>query len=183
MRTMNASADAPSRRGGWLALLGGVVCAIGYVLPWVRYHVAYAGSVKLPNGVVGHAWSGLRNMENHLLPIPYAVSRPLMLVVAALPLLLALVAAGAGALARMQGAARAPRGLSWAYLVSAALGTSALLFMTYALDLWNLRGEATDVSSWESPPSLEPGIFLAYAGVVAILAGWFLLSGRPTREV
>lgn len=183
MWTMNGITDATVRRGSWLAMLGGVVCAIGYIMPWVRYHVAYSGSVKLPNGVEGHAWSGLRSMESNLLPIPYAASSMLMLIVAALPLLLVLVAVGVGALTWMHRAAHATPGLSWAYLVSVVLGSLALLFMTYALDPWYLRGEAAGASAWESAPSLEPGIFLAYIGVIAILAGWFQLSGRTPREI
>lgn len=182
MRTMSGSAGAPSRRMGWVALLGGVVGAIGYLLPWVRYHVAYAGSVQLPNGVAGHAWSGLRALQNNLLPLPYVVSGVLMVVVAALPLLLALVAACAGALVWMRKAPHTSHGLSWAYLVLAALGTLALLVMTFALDPWNLRGQAAGISAWEAPPSLEPGIFLAYAGVAAMVAGWFLLRSRPAHQ-
>jgi hypothetical protein len=179
MGTRDGRADARSRWGRWLAMLGGAVCAVGYLLPWVRYHVAWEGSVFLPSGIVGHAWSGLRSLQNDVWPVvPYAVSGPFVLLVAALPLLMALVASGVGTALHLRGTRALSPGISWAYPAATALGTLALLVMTYALDPANLRRDAVDAANWTVPPSLEPGIFLAYAGVVAISVSWFLLRGR-----
>jgi hypothetical protein len=181
----DVSADARSRWGRWLALLGGAVCAVGYLLPWVRYRVEWEGDVHFPNGIAGHAWSGLKPLQSTMWPVmPYAVSGPLTLLVAALPLLMALVAVGVGTAAHLREARALSPGISWAYLTTTALGTLALLVMSYALDPATLRGnETVATANWIAPPALQPGFIITYAGVVAMCASWLLLRGRHAGRV
>jgi hypothetical protein len=177
-----------SRRiGSWLSILGGVLCILSYPVPWVAYHSGAGGEgylVRPP--VYGHVWSGHRRLENDLWPtIPYSVSSTLTLLMATLPLLMAtlpllmaLVAMIAGAFGLVRAPARLSQGIGWIYWTASILGTLALLVMTYALDPWNLRDTALLTNDWVAPPSLGPGIFFVYAGVIAIITGGFLLRGE-----
>lgn len=164
----------------WLPTLGGLLCLLSYVVPWVAGPAAnYGEGYSVPPLEYGYVWSGHRSLENDLWPaIPYSVSTTLTLLLAALPLLMALTAVGMGTVALLRGTERMRGVAAWTYWTAAVMGVAGFLVMTYALDPWNLRGTAWQAGEWRAPPWPEPGIILGYAGVLGIIVGGILLRGE-----
>lgn len=174
----------------WSSIAGGLFCLLSYRVPWVvGYSTNWDDSYMVRPLAYEDVWSGHQNLEDALWPaIPYGMSRNLTLLVAALPLLMALIAMIAGAVVWVRRSVRLSRSFTWVYWTATFLGTLALLVMTYALDPWNLFGIATLSHEWASPPSAAPGMLIGYAGVLAIIVGGLLLCseretllGRRTR--
>jgi hypothetical protein len=77
-------------------------------------------------------------------------------------------------------------GISWRvsrrlYWVATMLGTLALLLMTYGIDPLGWSTDTAWVAFGEPAPSIEIGLYMVYAGMLAIIAGGFLL--RDQRRV
>lgn len=157
----------------WLSILGAALCVLSYRVPWVvGYSADWDDSYAVRPLAYDGVWSGHQNLENAVWPaIPYDVSVNLTLLLAALPLLMALVAMIAAAIVWTRGSVRLSRGFAWAYWAATVLGTLAFLVMTYALDPWNLFGIAMLSHAWASPPSAALGMLIGYTAVFAIVIG------------
>src|SRR5215469_16466781 len=134
--TMTGRPLPTSGVGRWISTLGGVLCVVGYFLPWVTYHPDSEGYLRnLPWSGWTTAWSALGEAPRSLLAanVINAVVPSAFLCACLLPLV-------AGMLALLVGT-RAWLGISWQipgrlYWSVVALGTLALLLMTYSLDPW-----------------------------------------------
>ncbi len=173
---MTGSALATSRLSRWLSTLGGVLCVVGYFLPWVTYHPDIEGHIW------DVRWSGWSTAwsEWHSTPPDIAdrVVGATVLAIATLPLLMGILALVVGAREWLGLTFRVPRALFWTAII---LATLALLLMTYTIDPFGWSAGTEWVMFHEPAPSIEIGLYMMYAGMLAIIAGGLLL--RDQRRV
>jgi len=91
-----------------------------------------------------------------------------------LPALLALLLTWARVGGRHPLRGRALQGLFW---TATALGTLMLALMTYALDPFGFQTQGFWALDHEPPPTPGPGLYMMYAGALAIILGGILAGG------
>jgi hypothetical protein len=172
---LDARSTSP-RVDAWLSTASGVLCAVGYFVPWVTYHASLDG---VPGSQYWNGWTlasdGLQTATSGIAPESIA---------GAVLALLFLLPLAAGVLALVSGS-RAWLGVSWrvprrVYRILAILGALALLFMTYSIDPFGWSTQTAWVAFHEPAPSVDLGLYMMCAGMLAILASAFVF--RPARD-
>jgi hypothetical protein len=158
-----------------------MLCVVGYFLPWVTYHPENEGYIRnLPWSGWTTAWSALGEVPRSLLAanVINAVVPAAFLCTCLLPLVAGMLALLVGTRAWLDNSWQIPGRLYWS---AVAVGTFALLLMTYSLDPWGWSTDTEWVIFREPAPTVELGLYSMYAGTLAILAGGLLSRDKRKR--
>lgn len=154
------------RIGAALGITGGVLCVVGFSLPWITFRIPGDGGA-----ITSSTFNGWRAA---------AEAGPVGVLPALLPLLMGVVALVVGVRALSGGVARGIWRLYWA---ATSAGLLVLLVLTYGFDPFGLDPETLWVLQREPSPLIGPGFSAMYLGVCALLVGGALARQRRPRAM
>lgn len=155
--------------GTGLRVVGGALCAVGYVVPWLTYH--YEGGNL---DVTTNYWQAIFGPYN----LDGAPNSPVLNAAIVLlfpfPLIIAMVALGTSARPPSWIPPRLSVFVSRVYWPVTILATIELLLMIYLLDPFGRFPGTGWVYLRDPAPTVEPGFLMTFSGLFAIILGGLL---------